>query len=47
MTATPDSFSMDEGSLEPEALRLALKAYRIQLLGLDASLPLTVWIRMP
>lgn len=39
-----DSFSFSEENLEPEVLRLALKAYRIQMLGVDISLPLGSWV---
>ena len=39
-----DSFSLDAASMQPEALLLALKAYRIQMLGVDLSIPLGSWI---
>lgn len=39
-----DSFIMDTATMEPLALRLYEKAYRIMMAGLDFSLPLGSWI---
>jgi len=39
-----DSFILDPESMEPSALNLAQKAYRIRMAGADISLPVRSWI---
>ena len=39
-----DSFMMDPATMNPSALNLAEKAYRIRMAGIDLSVPLGSWI---